>query len=242
MQSQFIATGDPVTSVSLQQIFQSLANPGVLEGNELIAVTSSILGVSPGTALTDSGVFIIESEVKQLAFTLTVSPQNYTVYYQYVTSKNFGGNPATLTMQTGLVEADGFVNGVVLGWVLYPGGSVPLNSSMFVSAPRFRLQQSPSTGVNSYINLFPPFDYKWTQVTASGPLTTVSTQYNSTYKAPITTLQNTTLLPLSATTWLIPFTVPDLGIGRIQVELQVDSGALATSRWWTRAAIRSLRS
>jgi hypothetical protein len=242
LQTQIISTGDPVTSVSLQQIFESLSEPGILIGNELVVVSAGIVGVNPGTVLTDSGVFIIETEVKevkQIPFTLTVSPQTYTVYYQYVLSSNFGGNPATLNIQNGLIEAEGFENGVVLGWIMYPGGSVPLNAdSMFISAPRFRLGQAEIQNSNSYLTVYPPFsvqptatqriDLKWTQIGAAGPLSTVTTEYNSTYLAPITTVQNLTNQPLSETTWLMPFTVPILGLGRIAVELQVDSGALAT--------------
>src|ERR1035437_440414 len=115
MQSQIIATGDPETSTTLQEIIRDIVDQGVLRGCELVTVGPVILGVNPGVALTDSGVLIVETELKQLLFTQTVSPQNYTVAYQYTPSKNFGGNPATLALQPGLIEAVGFVNGVVLG-------------------------------------------------------------------------------------------------------------------------------
>lgn len=229
MQRVIIALGDPVVSESIQEILSDLCDPGILKGYELTAATANTVTVNPGVAMTDSGVLIIEDEQRNMPFTLTVSPQNFTVFYQYIPTKNFGGNPATLTLQPGLIPAEGFVNGVVIGWIKYPGSSVALDpDTMFIQANSFRLEKPIDKLSDEYTMVYGPFDSKWTQLSTSGPVSTVSSAYDVTYKGPVTKIENATLLPLAQSSWLIPFRVPHYGVGKVGIELQVDSGAIAT--------------
>src|SRR5271163_420425 len=108
MQNIYIAIGDPVTAETIQNILDAIAVPAILSGFNLSAPASDQIAVSPGSALTDSGVIINESEIGIIQFTQTVQPANYTILYSYVPSTNFGGNPAVLTLQPGLVPSAGF--------------------------------------------------------------------------------------------------------------------------------------
>jgi hypothetical protein len=227
-QQVIIAIGDPVVSESLQEIFSSLSTPGILSGMQLTTTDPSTLAIEPGTALTDSGVFVIESQLITYPITLTVAPANYTVYYSYVNSNNFGGNPAVLTVQSGLIPAVGFVNGVVLGWIQYPGGSVGLNpQSMFTSAPRFQLMQNPAKLPNNFDKFFSPLSPRWSQVSFAGGLTTTQEFFDPTYNGPITLVTNAGT-QLASVTYVIPVQVPLLGLGQIEVELQTDAPTSVT--------------
>jgi hypothetical protein len=228
MQTVQIAIGDPVVASAIQSILKSLCDPGILTGFELSASAADTLTINPGAALTDSGVMILETEQQNEQFTLSVAPANYTVFYSYVPTNNFGGNPATLTIQPGLVPASGFTNGVLLGWIIYPGGSAPLDpATMFLSAPRLRISRDPALGQSTFQNLYAPFSGIWSQLSLSGPTPTINEGYNATYKAPVTKILNGggTVMQVS---YVVPFTVPRLGLGQVALQIQTDQGTLVT--------------
>jgi hypothetical protein len=164
MQRIQLAIGDPVDAETIQEILSSLAQPGVLLGFDLTVPGSGTLAVQPGAALTDSGVLIVEDEAITIPFSPTLSAGNFTLYYSYIPSNNFGGNPAVLVLQPGLFPADNFINGVVLGWLKYPGGSVQVNpETMYIPAPRIRLSISPLKRKNEFQTLYSPLSTRWTQ-------------------------------------------------------------------------------
>ena len=117
MQRIEIVIGDPVDAATMQEILTSLADPGILNGFQLTTTSSNTIAVQPGAALLDSGVLLVEDEVVTLPFQPTITPSTYTVYYSYIPSSTYGGNPAVLNISSGLIPAQGFTNGVVLGWI-----------------------------------------------------------------------------------------------------------------------------
>ena len=233
MQRIEIAVGDPVDAAVIQEILMSLADPGVFKGFEFTTPTSDTLMIRPGAALTDSGILIIEDEPITKQIPLTVAPSNFTVYYSYLPNNTFGGNPAVLVIQPGLIPAYtfeqgqriNFLNGVVLGWIQYPGGSVALNTSMFSSAPRLGITQSQTQMKNAFETFYSPFSPRWTQLSLVGPAPTVTETYDIPLKAPITTLKNDGGTQ-STVKYLVPFRVPNEGVGQIEVYAQADSGTL----------------
>ena len=227
MQRNIIALGDPVVAQSIQDILRSLSAPGILDGMELIAASSNTIGISPGSALTDSGVLIIEDELKTYPITLTINPINYTVYYSYTPSTNFGGNPAVLTVQTGLIAPENFSNGVLLGWLQYSGSSQPLNASMFISAPRLQLSVPEAKLKNNYTMIYAPFTQKWGLATVSGPALSVSEIYDVSTHTLMTTLTNAGGA-VSNSIYLIPFKVPYTNLGKVLIELSAQAGANVT--------------
>jgi hypothetical protein len=89
--------------------------------------------INPGVAVTHEGVIIIEDETKTLEIVNSSLPVDYTVYYAHEDEDVTGGIPATLTLDTGLYT-ENEINGVILGYVRYAGGAVPLSQSHFVQA------------------------------------------------------------------------------------------------------------
>lgn len=227
MQKILIALGDTVTSGAIQDILKALAVPAILDGYNLTAPESDQISVSPGVALTDSGVLIYEDEIRVIQFTPTVQPGNYTLYYRYVPSQNFGGNPASLEIENGLIPETLFTNGVLLGWLKYPGGSVPLANSMFVSAKRIKIDSPPITQDGVYLNQYAPFSYDLTRTFNSGPFLSISEAYDGTLKAPITNIQNTGG-STNNSKFIYPFQISPEGLGKIRLEFAITSAASVT--------------
>src|ERR1035437_1450553 len=227
MQNIYIATGDPVTAAAIQNILDALAAPAIMNGFNLTAPASDQIALSPGSALTDSGVIINESEIGIIQFTQIVQPANYTIFYSYTPSTNFGGNPAVLTLQPGLLQPSTFSNGVLIGWLQYPGASVPLTNSMFVSAKRVRLDAPAAQKSGVFETQYAPFSPELTLQVASGPLPTLSEAYNGAVFAPQTTIQNTGV-GLSHSSYIFPFQISPYGLGKIAVQMSVSSQASCT--------------
>lgn len=231
MQQIFIAIGDPVTAEGIQTILFALAVPSILTGMELTAPTSDQIAVSPGSALTDSGVIISETEIKLLGppqYTLqTVQPKNYTILYQYTPSNNFGGNPAVLVLQDGLIPPSSFQNGIILGWLKYPGASVALTNSMFVSAKRVKVDEDIEQQPGVFLSRYAPFSPLLTRVSTTGPFPTVSESYDGGTFSPLTTIQNTGG-SLSTSVYILPFQISPFGLGKISVEMAISSQASCT--------------
>jgi hypothetical protein len=223
-----IALGDPVVAASIQEILKSLVVPGILRGFDMTAPTSTSIAIQPGAAMSDSGVVLVDNEIRTLPFTPTVAPSNFTIYYQYQTSTVFGGAPASLQMQAGLLPAQGFAGGVLIGWVRYPGGSVTLNAqSHFTSAPRVRVEPPQPTRQGEFQTLFSPFSSKWVFQSIVGPTPVVQDAWNGAIPAVLTSLSNTGL-SLSNSVLVIPIEVPTYGFHRLAFEASVDSGANLT--------------
>lgn len=228
MQRVIIALGDPVESGGIQQIIKSLSAPGILSGMVLQAPFPSTVRVSPGVALTDNGVLIVEDEPRDLPFSIG-TPSNYTVLYRYQISNNFGGNPASLEIQPGLVNPETLTDGVIVGWIQYNGAPTLDPNRMFRSGPRFKLQRPELSRMNSFDVEYAPFGSKLTLKNYSGPVNpaTISEAYSGVEKCPITTLTNASGTLLNAN-YLFPIRVPAEGLGKILAEFQVDNGASCT--------------
>jgi len=232
MQRIEIAVGDPVDAAVLQEILSSLVDPGILKGFQLSTTSSNTIAILAGAAMTDSGVLIVEDEMLTRQITLTINPANYTIYYSYGPNATFGGNPATLYVQPGLIEAYDpstglhFPNGVVLGWLQYPGGSVALNDSMFISGPRVGVLQPVAKNKDEFQTVYSPLSRLWSPISISGPLPdiVIDENYDSGVKAPVTTITNTSTTTQNIVKYLVPFRVPSAGVGQVEVWLRTDSG------------------
>jgi len=130
-QSRIQDYGTPVVAKSFKKLAGAFASSAVLDGFRFSVLTASIMKISPGTAITDMGVVISESETKTLPVANSTNAVDYTVYYQHVDADVSGGVPADLIIVPGILTPD-VVSGVILGYVQYPGGAVPLNTSFFV--------------------------------------------------------------------------------------------------------------
>jgi hypothetical protein len=224
MQRVIIELGDPVVAESIQEILKDLTTPGILKGFSFSVSAPQILAISPGAAVTDDGVLIIEDETKEVA--VPTQPGNYTVVYQYTPTNNLGGNPAILSIQPGFFDSDTFEHGVILGWIAYPGGTV-IPSSQFISGRRLRLLPPVETQPGYWISEQAPLTTKWIRYSLAGPAPAVVDTYSPIYKALITTVSGMGSINSTAE-YYVPFDVPFYGVGKVAVDLQTDGNSMIT--------------
>lgn len=146
--------GSLIDTADLPTMVSSLFQPGRYTGCNFEVGGGNILRVSPGSALLPDGVLIIEDESKELIIGNSSNEANYTIIYQLDDSRILGGSPATLRATAGITRQDAFTDAVVLGWIRYPGGAIPLSSSHFTQP--FPLRVSPKTGTY-YTSILPRF-------------------------------------------------------------------------------------
>ena len=228
MQRITIATGDLVVAANIQEILYSLSDPGILNGLQITTTASDTIAITPGTALMDSGLLYVEDEQRIQAFPLSVAPSNYTLYYQFTNSQTFGGNPALLVLQPGLIPPTSFTGGYIVGWILYPGGSVPLSpTSMFISGPRLRLSRPQEKQPNEFQMNYAPFSPKWMQQSLVGVSPVISDLFDVPSNTILTKATNLSGV-ISRSNYYLPFKVSSFGIGELTAEVQADSGSLVT--------------
>jgi hypothetical protein len=129
-QKRFLDYGTTADASKTKVMHAQLFAPQVLRADAPMfsAVVPDQLLINPHAVMFDSGVILVEDEVTIKTIATTFNSANYTVYYEHVDEDLIGGVAAILRVAAGLLRA--VSNGVVLGWVVYPGGSVPLANSM----------------------------------------------------------------------------------------------------------------
>lgn len=140
--------GSPVVASSLKSLNKSFVTSAILEGNEFVVDGTDRLRVNPGSSVTKQGVIIIEDETKFLTITNTSVPVDYTIFYSHTDADISGGIPAELTLDSGLLTED-VIDGVILGYVRYPGGAVPLATEHFIQPPVLKIGDVNPTAENS---------------------------------------------------------------------------------------------
>ena len=189
--------GDLIDTADLPEMIANIMAPGRLIGNDFIVAASDLMQISAGSCLLPDGVLVIENEIKSLVIPSSSLPTDYTVIYQLEDTRTLGGSPAILRLLSGIKRQEDFIDGTILGWVRYPGGSIPLSASFFIQPSSLRISKSaatfyynnpcpltairsttqvtiPSTGVNATANTFTtstPFALNWAvTVTTTGTL------------------------------------------------------------------------
>ena len=147
---------------------------GVLDGMDLSASTDGILLViAPGQAITQDGVIISNDDNREIEFTRTSDPKLYTISLVHAFDELQGGRGSTIELREvtsgGLpvfsdtvVDSGGEVEGVVVGWINYPGGSVDLSDEMLFENIKLR-KLVPLTGIargNPEVDLYTPINLR----------------------------------------------------------------------------------
>lgn len=146
--------GSLIDTADLPTMVSSLFQPGRYTGCNFEVGGVNRLRVSAGSALLPDGVLIIEDESKELIIGNSSFAADYTIIYQLDDSRILGGSPATLRATAGITRQSAFTDAVVLGWVRYPGGAIPLSEAHFTQP--FHLRVSPKTGTY-YTSMLPRF-------------------------------------------------------------------------------------
>lgn len=223
MQSVTIVAGDDVVASNLQDIFSNIVSPGILQGFNLsVAANPTQVSISPGVGMADSGSFIFEDETKVTeSLPIGGGPQDFTILYQYQTTQVFGGTPAVLTFQQGLINPDTFQGGLILGWIKNPG-TATLNPTDFIPGRRIKLTIPQAKQKNEFVITFSPFATKWALV--SGVALSLSEGWAPAYNAIVSTLSNTTA-SVQNVVYHLPIIVPSTGLGQLLLELEVPNTA-----------------
>lgn len=174
-QKRLQSYGDPIVASDVKELIGSLSQSVVLFGFDFFVDAPNRMSISAGAVVTAQGLIIRESESQYLIIDNTSEVKNYTVIYNHQDADIIGGNPAALELVLGLRASD--PTGAVLGWVKYPGGSVPLTSSHFY--PRRKSNITESNYLDDTYALIPPFIPKWFDVSNGGGTLTLTDKYDS---------------------------------------------------------------
>jgi len=162
MQTRIYNFGDLETAVKNGRILDSLFYGQVLYGFELsvVAPDTDRVTIQPGTAIltstptsivTQTAKILTEDQVKTVDVANTAAAKNYTLVYVHNDQLVLGGAEATLQLDEGIFTS--YTNGLIIGWVIYPGGAVPVTDEMLYPAPKpFR--------VNPYLRHFEGADVR----------------------------------------------------------------------------------
>lgn len=124
---------------------------GVLKGMSLSVSSDGLfIEIGPGEVITQNGVIVSNNQTRELEFTRTGDAKVYTLALVHTYSDVQGGRETTIELREmtsgGLpifgdsaIDSDGNVEGVVLGWMNYPGGSVDPTDSMMFEAGKERI-------------------------------------------------------------------------------------------------------
>lgn len=136
--------GDLIDTADLPEMIANIMAPGRLMGNDFVVAASDLLQITPGSCLMPDGVLVIENEIKSLVIPSSSLATDYTVIYQLEDTRTLGGSPAILRLLSGIKRQEDFSDGTIIGWVRYPGGSIPLSSSMFIQPSSLRITNNTS--------------------------------------------------------------------------------------------------
>lgn len=221
--------GTPIVAKSLKTISSSLVQAAVLSGNEFVVDSSDRLKVGPGRAITNQGVIIIEDESKILTVPNTASAVDYTVYYSHVDQDISGGVSASLVIEPGIFTAE-VIDGVILGYVRYPGSGVPLSGSMFIQPPQAKIGNiTPTRGNSDFIVPINQMSYMVTSQ-SGGPLDITSTWDTSVVSSPQMYLKiRNNGLSTGSVTLTFPFKVKDNPFALLQGIFFADINAIISA-------------
>lgn len=191
MQVRYYNYGTTANAEGLKAVHSSILSPQLLFGGELAVYSTDTISIAPCGLVFGDGVVMTESEIKYHTFALGGAAASWTVSYQHIDAAVSSGVPAELTVETGLLSSTSVRT--VIGWVIYPGGSVPLSSEMLFRAPYGR---SPEGHV-VYNTIATPNDWLRTSASSDNGADTVPEPWT-----PITIPTRPTTASVSATSLL----------------------------------------
>lgn len=129
--------GVPFSAARARKITLALHNPGCYSGYDISVVGPDTIELSSGGFLmTPDGVVITEtSPIRLRQFPLPVAPTDFTITCRHTDNGEIGGTLAIYRIELGLFASGSLSDGVVLGWINYPGAGVPFNESHITKAP-----------------------------------------------------------------------------------------------------------
>ncbi len=145
--------GDLIDTADMPDMISNIMAPGRIIGCNFTVAGSDLMYVTPGSCLLPDGVLVLEDEAKSLIVPNSSLPADYTIVYQLEDTIILGGSPAILRLLTGIKRQQDFPDGVILGWLRYPGGSIPISPEFFIQPSHLRIEKRSDTF--TYINQCP---------------------------------------------------------------------------------------
>lgn len=214
--------GTLAEAIDIKTIIYGLARSSVLQGFRFGVSGVNKLRISTGHAVTNTGVLIVEDEVQEVDIPITSTAQDYTVIYRHIDEDISGGVPADLLLSNGLLKAED-IQGVVLGYVKYPGGAVPLSTGFFLQEPEIVLRNFIPSRTN-FDWLIPLKGQGYMQHSSAGSALTISDVFDGSDF--FLRMQNNVVGSTLATAgFTFPMKVGSLPFSLFQARMQVDVGA-----------------
>ncbi len=137
-QKRFINFGTTADAAKTKAITQQMFAPGLLRADPpfMVAQDPDQIVISPHSVIFETGLVLIEDEPTTITISTGFSSQDFTIYYEHIDVDQIGGAAAILRVVNGLLQEVN--NGVILGWVRYPGGSVAVDTGHIF--PAFQAQ------------------------------------------------------------------------------------------------------
>ncbi len=224
--------GDLIDTGDLPEMIANIVAPGRLRGCDFVVAASDLLSVAPGSCLLPDGVLIIEDETKYLVVPNSSLATDYTVLYQLEDTRTLGGSPAILRLLSGIKRQVDMQDSAILGWINYPGGSIPLSSSFFTQSSHLRVSKRADTFY--YSNQCPILGIR--DASASHWQETIDYVLSEACNR----FTNTTSMPAQYTL-RIPFIIPSDGQPqKLVVRLLVDFNCLVTFKIYLKGELLEL--
>lgn len=132
MQKRYYDFNSVMSALATQEAHSALVAPGLLFGAEPLITAEDTITIAPHGVMFASGILLRETEEKEFQINTAGGTQNLSLVYEHENVDLIGGAAATLTLQSGLLQTND--DRVVLLWVRYPGGGVPLTQGMLYPA------------------------------------------------------------------------------------------------------------
>jgi len=211
--------GDLIDTADLPEMISNIMSPGRLTGFDFIVAASDYMTITAGSCLLPDGVLVTEDETKSLVIPNSSLATDYTVVYQLEDTQTLGGSPAILRLLSGIKRQEDFTDGTILGWIRYPGGSIPISSSFFIQPSHLRIEKRADSFyfLNSCpLNAIKSMTPDWTEA-IEYVLSEACTRFT-----------NASILP-SVYTVQFPFVIPSTGQPqKLVTRLLVDFNCLVT--------------
>lgn len=213
--------GDTFTSEKAAILSAALHSPGVYSGYLPTITDTDSLSLSSGFLMLPSGIVVTESSpIEMRIYPLPAAATNYTLTCRHTDRDLIGGQAALYAVETGLISS--LPDGVVLAYIKYPGGAVPLSYSHLFPV-RGLMSEAEDSPLLVSTKLLAPFLSK-SIVSVQG----ANTSLTDTYLAPRSFLTVTTdgLGPVppsfETTTIVIPLSATRFRPVSVVIKAQID--------------------
>jgi len=95
---------------------------------------AAVVAGIPTNGTAQTARMILENSTKKIDVNTSAGAATYTLIYTHVDELITGGVSATLSVVTGMFTS--YTDGIILGWIVYPGGGVPLANTMLYHAEK----------------------------------------------------------------------------------------------------------